>query len=303
MTQPEVPLSQDYDAATRDDPEFAEHFAHRFSTIDGVQMHYVIGGTGPQPIVLLHGFPETWYSWRPLMTELLPGHTVIAVDLPGLGDSTGEIPRHDKAFLARYVHLLLERLGYTSGVQLVAHDFGGGIAFALVTRWREQFGGLLLMDFPVAGGSLTYDAIRPLSFHFSFHSQEPLFEQLVAGRERLYLEYFYQANSPATPEPIPAHAVDEFVRAYSRPGVLHHGSRYYQAWPQDELDNREQMRTPLAIPVHLLAQAPLFDAFLAAIRGSAPDATGTPVASGHWMQHEAGEQVLAEIKRFYGYPA
>ncbi|MBB4686336.1 alpha/beta fold hydrolase [Amycolatopsis jiangsuensis] len=302
MIASEAPLSQDHDAATRDDAEFAAHFEHRFTTIDGVQMHYVIGGTGPQPIVLLHGFPETWYSWRPLMTELLPGHTVIAIDLPGLGDSTGDIPRHDKAFLARYVHLLLVRLGYPSGVQLVAHDFGGGIAFALVTGWRDQFSGLLLMDFPVAGGSLSYAEIKPLSFHFAFHSQEPLFEQLVAGRERTYLEYFYRANSPATSEPVPAHAVDEFVRAYSRRGVLHHGSRYYQAWPEDEVDNRERMGVPLTIPVHLLAQAPLFDTFLEALRGAAPAAGGTPMRCGHWMQHEAGEQVVAEIKRFYGYP-
>jgi pimeloyl-ACP methyl ester carboxylesterase len=157
ILEPETPLSRDYDAATRADVEFAEHFTHHFTTVDAVQMHYVVGGNGPQPIVLLHGFPETWFSWRAIMKGLLPGHTVIAVDLPGLGDSTGEIPAHDKASLARYVHLLLDRLGYSEGVQLAAHDFGGGIALALVTRWRRQFSRFLLMDFPVTGGTLGYE--------------------------------------------------------------------------------------------------------------------------------------------------
>ncbi|WP_404195976.1 hypothetical protein [Streptomyces tauricus] len=81
-----------------------------------------------------------------------------------------------------------------------------------------------MMDFPVTGGELTYEQVKPLSYHFSFHSQEPLFEQLVAGRERLYLEYFYRANSPGADEPVPSHAVDEYTRAYSRPGVMHNGS-------------------------------------------------------------------------------
>jgi pimeloyl-ACP methyl ester carboxylesterase len=111
----EAPLSEGYDAATRDDPEFAQHFEHRFTTIDGLQMHYVVGGDGPRTIVLLHGFSESWYEYRAIMPDLLPGHTVIAVDLPGLGDTTGELPSHDKATLARYVHRLLLHLGHHEG--------------------------------------------------------------------------------------------------------------------------------------------------------------------------------------------
>ncbi|WP_197523202.1 alpha/beta fold hydrolase [Actinokineospora pegani] len=297
----ETPLSENHDAATRDDREFARHFEHRFTTVDGVQMHYVVGGDGPQPIVLLHGFGETWFGWRGILEDLLPGHTVIAIDLPGLGDSTGELPSHDKVTLAGYIHRLLDELGHTEGVRLVSHDAGGGIAFALVTRWRQQFSGLLMLDFPVTGGSLTYEQLRALSYHFSFHEQEPLFEQLVAGRERLYLEYFYRAMSPGVDEPMPPHVVEEYVRVYSRPGAFHNGSRYYQAWPQDELDNRAAMADPITMPVHFLGQAPLFEAFLTAIRGAAPQATGAPLETGHWMLHEAPERVLREIKSFFGY--
>ncbi|MFF2861420.1 alpha/beta fold hydrolase [Streptomyces rubiginosohelvolus] len=301
LLAPEAPLSQGYDAATREDPQFNEHFEHRFTTIDDLQMHYVVGGDGPQPIVLLHGFPETWYAYRPIMADLLPGHTVIAIDLPGFGDSSGSVTSHDKATLARYVHRLLDKLGYTSGVQLVAHDAGGAVAYALVAQWRDQFSGLLMMDFPVTGGELTYEQVKPLSYHFSFHSQEPLFEQLVAGRERLYLEYFYSANSPGVEEPVPSHAVDEYTRAYSRPGVMHNGSRLYQAWTQDEEDNQRFMADPLTFPVHFIAQDRLFEGLFAGIRSAAPHATGAAVDSGHWMVHEAPDRVLHEIKAFFDY--
>ncbi|MCZ9346900.1 alpha/beta hydrolase [Streptomyces sp. TRM76130] len=294
----EAPLSEGYDAATRGDPEFAQHFEHRFTTIDGLQMHYVVGGAGPRTIVLLHGFSESWYEYWAIMPDLLPGHTVIAVDLPGLGDTTGELPSHDKVTLARYVHRLLLHLGRREQVQLVAHDFGSAVGYALAAQWPEQFAGLMIMDFGLVGGSLTFEQLKPLSFHFSFFQQEPLFEQLVAGRERLFLSYFYQLLGA----PAPQKNLDEYARVYGRPGVLHNGSRYYRAWPQDEADNRRLMLKPLDVPVHIIAQAQLFDTFLAALRDAAPHATGSPVEGvGHWLLHEAPGRVLTEIRTFFGY--
>lgn len=295
----ETPLSSDYDAATQDDEAFNATFRHRFTTIDGLQMHYVIGGDGPQPIVLLHGFPQSWYEYRELMPELLPGRTVIAVDLPGLGDSTGELPSHDKHTLSRYVHELLVQLGYDTGVQLVAHDFGGGLAYALVTRYRDQFDGLLLMDFPVVGRSLTFATLSAFSFHFAFFQQDPLAEQLLRGRERTFLEYFTAALSPAD-QPVPAAALDEYTRVYSRPGVLEHGMRWYRAWPHDEQHNAEAMTDPLTIPVRILTQEPLLDTFLTALRDAAPHATGRGLAgAGHWIPEERATEVVAEIQQFF----
>lgn len=299
----EIALSDGFDSATRDNPRFRANFSHHFQTIDGLQMHYVVGGTGPTPILLLHGFTETWFGWLPLLDDLLPGHTVIAVDLPGFGDSTGNLPAHNKRALASYVHKLLDGLGFTEGVQLVSHDAGGGIAFALATTWRDQFAGLLVMDFPIVGGALTYEQVRPLSYHFAFHAQEPIFEQLVEGRERTYLEYFYAAMSPNAPRVIESDVVDEYERAYSRPGALRNGSRYYQAWEQDEIDNRQAMEQPLTIPVLMVAQRELLDPFLAAIRSAAPDATGRALDTGHWMLHEAPDAVLSIIRDFYAFSA
>jgi hypothetical protein len=143
---PQRPLSHGYDAATKGDAAFNKDFRHCFTAINGVQMHYVIGGYGPKTMVLLHGWPESWYEFHGVMPSLLAGRTVIAVDLPGLGDSTGNPPNYEKTVLATYVHLLLDRLGKDQGVQFVAHDFGVGVAYALAAQYRHQAAGPFLMD-------------------------------------------------------------------------------------------------------------------------------------------------------------
>jgi pimeloyl-ACP methyl ester carboxylesterase len=294
----EAPLSIGYDLATRDDTAFTERFPHRFRTVDGLQMHYILGGDGPA-LVVLHGIPETWLCWRPIIPALADtGHTVIAIDLPGLGDTTGTVSSHDKATLARYAHKLLVAIGFAEGVRIVGHDFGAAVALALCLHYRRQFTHLLMMDFPITGTALTWKALQPLSFHLGFHSQEPLFEQLVTGRERLWLNYLYPHLSPGNPQPIASTVVDDYVRAYSRPGALRHASRYYQSWPQDEADIRAQLTDPLTIAVHLMAQEALFDSFFLALREAAPHATGVAMPTGHWMVHEAPRRVLAEITNF-----
>jgi alpha-beta hydrolase superfamily lysophospholipase len=115
----EEPLSPGYDAATKDDAEFNELFRHGFTTIDDVQMHYVIGGDGPQVMVLLHGWPQSWYEYRQVMPSLLPGRTVIAIDLPGLGDSTGNPPSRTKAVTADTdaAHRLRQQQGCVSATR------------------------------------------------------------------------------------------------------------------------------------------------------------------------------------------
>jgi pimeloyl-ACP methyl ester carboxylesterase len=299
----EPPLSQHYDAATRTDDQFNRQFRHGFHTVAGLQMHYVIGGQGPQTLLFFHGFPQSWYEYRAIMPEFLSDHTVIAIDLPGLGDTTGEIHSFEKFELARYVQNLMEHLGRTRDLRLVAHDFGSSLAFAFASRYRDQVEGLFFMDFPVVGGSLTFETLKPLSFHFSFFQQKPLAEALVEGRERQFLQYFYDVLSP-TPGAIPSQEVDEYVRVYSRPGVWSNGMEWYRAWPDDEAANRKAMETALTIPVQILTQSVLLDGFLAAIRDAAPSATGRDApGAGHWLVEERPELVVEAIRTFYGIPA
>lgn len=296
----ETPLSVDYDAATRDDAAFNRQFSHGFKTIDGLQMHYVIGGDGPETVVLLHGFPQSWYEWRTLMPHLLDGHRVIAIDLPGLGDTTGPLPSFDKTTLADYVHRLLVSLGIVSGVKLVAHDFGSSIAYALAADHREQIAGLFIMDFPVTGGSLSFEQLKPLSFHFGFFTEKPLAETLVEGRERAFLSYFFERLAVHAAPVL--EGLDEYARVYSRPGVWHAGMEWYRAWPLDEQHNADRMKQPLTIPVRILTQDMTFGPLLGALQDAAPEAQGRPVVgAGHWLPEERPQEVLAEIRSFFGY--
>ncbi|WP_299656359.1 alpha/beta hydrolase [uncultured Jannaschia sp.] len=296
----ETPLSLNYDAATRDDAAFNRQFNHGFKTIDDLQMHYVIGGDGLKTIILLHGFPQSWYEWRAVMPHLLEGHRVIAIDLPGLGDSTGSLPSYDKKTLATYVHRLLVSLGVVSGVKLVAHDFGSSIAYALAANYREQIASLFIMDFPVTGGALTFEQLKPLSFHFGFFTEKPLAEMLVEGREREFLSYFFE--SLAVDASLVLDGLDEYTRVYSRPGVWHNGMEWYRAWPADEQDNADSMKRPLTLPVRILTQEFTYEPLLAGLKDAAPDATGRPVkGAGHWLPEERTEEVLSEIRSFFGY--
>ena len=302
FTGSETPLSKQYDAVTRTDDDFNRHFHHGFHTVAGLQMHYVIGGQGPQTLLFFHGFPQSWYEYRAIMPEFLSDHTVIAIDLPGLGDTTGVVSSFEKFELAAYVQGLLVHLGRTRNLRLVAHDFGSSLAFAFASRYRDQVAGLFFMDFPLVGGSLTFDKLKPLSFHFSFFQQKPLAETLVQGRERQFLQYFFDTLSP-NQGAMPSHEVDEYVRVYSRPGVWGNGMEWYRAWPQDEVVNRKAMETPLTIPVQILTQSVLRDVFLTAVRDAAPSATGLDApGAGHWLVEERPRLVVELIKAFYKIP-
>ncbi|MEV5548767.1 alpha/beta hydrolase [Streptomyces sp. NPDC052309] len=306
---PEAPKSRNHDAATKHDAAFNRDFRHCFTTVRGVQMHYVIGGTGPQTTVLLHGWPESWFEYREVMPRLLPGRTVIAIDLPGMGDSTGRPAAYTKSVLAGYVHDLLVRIGAQRDVRVVAHDFGVGVAYALAARHRQQVAGLFLMDFPLVGRNLSFETdVRPLSWHFSFNVQDPLAERLVEGRVGTFLDYFFRhsqiSGSPPPgadlPSPVPPRALAEYTRVFSRPQVLHAGFELYRTWSQDEEENKRLQQVPLTIPVRLLTQDGLTGMMLPPVRDAAPSATGTDVdGAGHWLLEERPDRVVAEIDAFY----
>jgi pimeloyl-ACP methyl ester carboxylesterase len=295
----EQPLSAGYDNATRNDAEFNRDFRHGFTTVNDVQMHYVIGGEGPETVVLLHGWPESWYQYRGILHGLLrPDRTVIAVDLPGMGDSTGELPDYKKTTMAGYIHQLLAALGLWRNVHLVGHDFGMGVAYALAAQYREGVRSLMIMEFPLVGKNLSFAEILPLRWHFYFNRRDPLAEQLVQGREREFLSYFYPCESPLE-APIPQNSINEYVRVFSRLQVLHAGFELYRTWEADELDNIRFQRDPLAIPVRMLLRSELYNLLFPPVQDAAPQATGRSLeGAGHWLPEEHPQLLLDEINEF-----
>jgi pimeloyl-ACP methyl ester carboxylesterase len=223
-------------------------FSHRYALVDGVQMHYVIGGHGQHVIVLLHGWPENWYAWVEVMPALARDHTVLAVDLPGLGDSRGTPPSYDKKTLARFVHgLVADALGYRR-VDMVGHDFGAAVAFAYAGFYPQSAASLTVMDFPIAGPATDEQLLRAQLWWFGFHGVQGLPEQMVGNRQRTYLSWFYD-NLVAPPNRIDPKAVTEYVRTYCSPSVLHGGFELYRTLAQDTSDNASLTTNKLTLPI------------------------------------------------------
>ena len=208
----------------------ATDIAHNYAEVGEVMLHYVTAGKGP-PVVLLHGWPQTWYEWRHVIPALTKDHTVIAPDMRGLGDSSRPLEGYDKKTVANDIwRLVSERLGLTS-LFLVGHDWGGPTAFALAAAHPEAIRRLVIIDvvIPGDGGDFSQGGRR---WHHQFHMTPDLPEALVQGRERLYLQWFYQTFA-YKPGAISDADLDEFVRTYSQPGALRSGFNFYRALPQD----------------------------------------------------------------------
>ncbi|HEX6340277.1 alpha/beta hydrolase [Umezawaea sp.] len=298
-----------FDAATRGDEEFNRLFTHRFAEVDGVRLHYVAGGTG-DPLVLLHGWPQTWYAWRGVMPALAERYTVYALDLPGLGDSTGSPTGYDKATLARYVHgLLADELGLRD-VRLVGHDLGAGVGARYASQYPDEVVRYAHLDYPLPGPALSAATYRTFSWHMAFHDQEGIPEMLVDDDVREYLASFYPLvahggvsfGGAGAASPFSEEQVDEFARTYRRPEVLSGGFDLYRTLDQDERDNAAAR--PVAVPTMVMAA----EGTLASARPtveplfSAVERAVEVPGSGHWLPEENPEFVTRELLDFLAGP-
>ncbi|MFE5889701.1 alpha/beta fold hydrolase [Streptomyces sp. NPDC056462] len=292
-------------AATQGDPRFEKTFRHEFADVDGVRMHYVSGGSGP-PVVLIHGWPQTWYGWWPIMPELAEHHTVYAVDLPGLGDSTGSPSGYDKATLARYVHTLIaDRLGVRDA-RVIGHDFGAAVAFQYAGQFPDDTARLGYFDLPLPGPAIDAPTYRSLSWHIAFHSQRRVPEAVVGDDVREYLALFYPQVSfggtafggTSDRSPFTGAEIDEYARTYSRPKVLSGGFELYRALDKDVRDTGAA--APTRIPTLLMTAQGQLDSIrdtVAARMTNIVRAVDVPKA-GHWLLEENPQFVTAELLRF-----
>jgi pimeloyl-ACP methyl ester carboxylesterase len=267
--------------------------------VNGVRLHYVAAGNG-EPIVLVHGFPQTWYEWRRIIPALAERFTVIAPDYRGAGHSSRPVTGYDKRTMAKDLRELVHHLGFERAA-IVGHDIGLMVAYSYAAQFPEATSKLVAVDAPLPGTKV-WDRISvdPRVWHFAFHGARDLPETLVAGREREYLTFFVNAriyNTAAfTPEDL-----DHYVRAYAEPGAMRAGFEVYRAFEQDVRDNRELMKNRLTMPVLAVGGAhstsgPLIEEMM---REVADDVTGVVIPeSAHWIPEENPDALLEGLTTF-----
>jgi pimeloyl-ACP methyl ester carboxylesterase len=227
----------------------ASSIQHHFLEVEGLRLHYVQAGKG-DPVVLLAGFPQSWYAWRKVIPPLAEHHTVIAVDLPGQGDSDKPLNGYDTQSLARAVHGLMEKLGHKRFF-LAAHDVGAWVAYPFCVAYSEAVRRLVLLEAFVPGATMP-DSI-PVSpgnwksWHFAFHAIPDLPEALITGREREYLTWFLRRKA-ADPSVFTEEDIDEYLRIFKAPGGLRAGLAYYRAVFESIQQNKSAAKK-LAMPV------------------------------------------------------
>ena len=218
-----------------------KEFLSETATVNGITLHYVRGGKGPT-VILIHGFPQDWFEYRPIIPTLAKQFTVIAVDLRGIGGSTSAPDGYDAANMADDIHQLALVLKLEH-VYIVGHDIGGHVAYAFVRRFPQITRGAMILDTPIPGIE-GWEEIQgaPFMWHMHFMQVPGLAEKLVDGRQTAYLGYFFQYGK-FTPEEI-AH----YVKAYGTVVQLHAVFEMYRAFPANAQFNAAQgapMRVPL----------------------------------------------------------
>jgi pimeloyl-ACP methyl ester carboxylesterase len=241
----------------------------RFAVVNGVRLHYLEAGAG-SPIILLHGFGETSHMWLPLIPTLAVNHTVIAPDLRGAGESAVPDSGYDKVTMARDIHALAQRLGWTS-VRIVGHDIGLMAAYAYAAMYL---------------------------WHFHFYGKTPL--ALVQGRERIYLEHFWNDFAADPAHSIPERDRQLYAATYARAGHVWAGMEWFRAFERDGKELADLAKTALTMPMLVLSGEKAGGEFLIE-QGRLVDSNVEGVVvkgSGHWLMEEAPDQVIPALVAF-----
>ena len=277
----------------------AQGVQSRFAVANGVRMHYLVAGQG-EPVVLLHGFAETSHMWLPLIKELAKTRLVIAPDLRGFGDSAKPKEGYTKAAMAQDVHALVEGLGLKK-VGMVGHDIGLMVAYAYAAQYPTEVERLVLMDafLPGVGDWKDVWLLRDL-WHFHFYGTTPL--ALVHGRERIYLEHFWNDFAADPTHSIPEVDRRLYAKAYAQPGAMPAGFEVFLAFQQDAVDFAAYAKTPLPMPLLVLTGEKASGEFLIKQgRLVATNVEGVVVkGAGHWLMEEATGQVVPKLVAFLG---
>ena len=273
-------------AARAESFDFPAGFSARDVPANGTTIHVRSAGSGPA-VVLLHGYGETGDMWIPLAAALMKDHLVIVPDLRGLGLSAKPAGGFDKKTQAADVAAVMDALG-AAKADVVAHDIGNMVAFQVAARYPQRVRRLVLIDAPVPGVGPWEEVLKnPLLWHFRFGG--PDMERLVSGRERIYLDRFWNEFS-ASPARFSEAARVHYATLYALPGAMHSGFAQFAAFDQDAIDNREFLAHGgrLKMPVLAVGGQKSFGPMMATVmRAAADDVTEAQVPdSGHWIMEE-----------------
>jgi pimeloyl-ACP methyl ester carboxylesterase len=269
----------------------------RFAEVNGLRLHYLVAGKG-NPVILLHGYAETSHMWRPLMVELANTHTVIAPDLRGFGKSSKPMAGYDKKTMAQDIHSLATSLRI-SRTTVVGHDIGLMVAYAYAAQYPTDVDRIVLMDafLPGVGDWKTVWLLRDL-WHFHFYGETPL--KLVAGRERIYFEHFWNDFAADPKQSVPEADRQFYAKQYAQAGAMRAGFEVFRNFEQDAKDFSEFAQTKLAMPMLVLTGEKASGEFLIEqARLVNSNVEGVVIkGSGHWLMEEAPHQVIPKLVAF-----
>ncbi len=281
--------------------DFGPGFTTHRVVVDGDTVSVTVGGHGPV-IVLIHGYAEDSRMWKPLAVALAPRFTVVAPDLPGIGNSSIPASGSDMTNAAKRVRDAVRALGYRK-VYVAGHDIGLMVAYAYAANFRQEVTRLALMDafLPgVAGWRAIYD--NPGLWHFRFHGPTPL--TLVTGRERTYFNYYWNDFAADPNHSLTPAERDQYIAAYSRPGRMTAGWAYFDSFPKTATDFAAVAKTKLQIPVLSIGGAKANGSALAKqVRLVASDVTVVVLENtGHWLMEENPSATISALTQFFERP-
>jgi pimeloyl-ACP methyl ester carboxylesterase len=275
---------------------FPTDFKVQHIAANGATIYVRIGGKGPA-VVMLHGFGDTGDMWAPLASALYKNHTVIVPDLRGMGLSSQTKGGYDKKTQATDIATVMDKLNVRKA-DLVTHDIGNMVGYALAAQYPDRITKWVVIDAPLPGIGPWEEIIKsPLLWHFNFRG--PDVDRLVKGRERIYLDRFYNELS-ANPKSIDEATRNHYARLYARPGNMHCAFEQFAAFNQDARDNKIFAQTKLTMPILGLGAEKSFGDQQAAIMRDVGTSVegGIITGSGHWIMEEQPAQTVSKVRAF-----
>ncbi|PYS48776.1 MAG: alpha/beta hydrolase [Acidobacteria bacterium] len=271
------------------------------ANLSGATIHYLKAGTGNKTLALIHGFGDTSHMWIPLFDEFGKDYTIIAPDMRGLGESSRPLTGYDKKTIASDIHELIKHLGYNK-IGLVGHDIGLMVAYSYAAQFSNEVEKLALLEAPIPGIGDIWAKIftTPALWHFHFVNS-PIALELVKGRERIFLEHFWQTLSPH-PESFSESDRAMYAKAYAQEGAMRAAFEMFKTFDtQDAMDNRKFAATKLQMAVLTIeGDKAMGGALEIQAKIVADHVTSIVLAdTGHWLMEQRLTETKAALKKFF----